>query len=1050
MLPLLPTGPVAISLTHRPSGSLEVTFRSQQAIPLVRAVLLLEGCGLYAVGSTEGTEGTQHWQTLRTTPLRYTPTPAQRQALQATLAAAFSPDAEQDSLNRLALLIGATPDDLLLLRALVAALQQLNRNAGPRRSRHLLWGNPTLVQSLLSIFKARLQPRQSAAQRTQAKALQGQLEQHIAALPSAEEELLWRTLLGMVLACVRTNLWSRRAGEALALKLNTGLLSDLAGPQPWREIFVYHPHVEGVHLRGGKVARGGIRHSNRAADYRTEVLGLMLAQMRKNTIIVPVGAKGGFLLRNPAPAGTTQAAWAERNYRRYIRALLSVTDTQDTAGKARHPQQVRCLDGDDAYLVVAADKGTASYSNFANAEAMAADYWGLPKPGFWLGDAFASGGSAGYDHKALAITARGAWLSVLHHAGALGLMPQAKRPLTLVGIGDMAGDVFGNGLLMSPHLKLIGAFNHSHIMLDPTPSPAPSYAERQRCFKSGLGWDGYNTKTLSKGGGIWSRTAKSIVLSAAAQSALGIKAKELTPDALIQAILAAPVDLLWNGGIGTFIKATDEAHASAQDKANDTTRIDAKQLRARIVGEGGNLGLTPRARVELAKRGVQLNTDALDNSAGVDTSDHEVNLKILLAATVQQGQLTKPRRDALLKTLTDDVCRLVLQDNRAQNLLVSLEADTSPDDHAELMGWQELLIRQGFADAALDCLPTRKDLLGRQGGRYTRPELAALMAATKAWLRTQLRQDTELLSSPVAAPLLRWYFPKALHQPYAKQIAAHPLAADIVATTLANLIVNRLGLLAVPRLMADHDASAADATRALALACCVARLTTLWRHLDELQESPTPLSTSAQVAAYGRLKLVATFLGHWLLRQGQPVNLAQGWATLFEPLGEALTLLPLALRDRPEIQTWQAEWQALGLPLTLAKPMALLSPLVAVPDAVDVASKLKLPLAKVLAVHLQVGRALQLPALVGKVRTMPVPDSFTRQAVQSLVLELFQRQRRLTIHLLRGQRTVAQWLEHCGRSCGRYELLTRQLLRERHLTVAMLTLLLARLRELES
>lgn len=1050
MLPALPTTPTQIAIHPQSTGALAVEFTSATPLPLVRAVLLLEGFGLYAIANENRSTKALVSQTLTTTPLAVKPSKAQLAALQANLEAAFLEGTEQDSLNRLALNIGAMPADLLLLRAFSCYLQQLNRNAGPRRTRHLLWGNPELSAGLLELFKARLQPRASAATRASAKPLLAKLEQIISQLPNTEEEGLWRTLLGMVQATLRTNHWARQPHEALALKLNPAQIPSLSGPLPWREIYVYHPSVEGVHLRGGPIARGGIRHSTRAADYRTEVLGLMTAQMRKNTIIVPVGAKGGFYLRAATPQGTTPKAWAEANYRRYIRALLSVTDTLDAKGDTVHPMGVKCLDSADSYLVVAADKGTATYSDFANTEAQTANYWDLKEPGFWLRDAFASGGSAGYDHKALAITARGAWISVLHHAGALGLTPTAKRPLRIVGIGDMAGDVFGNGLLLSPHVQLVAAFNHSHIMLDPTPDPAKSFAERQRSFAKGLAWDGYNPKTLSVGGGIYLRSAKSIPLSKAAQQALGVKASSLSPDQLIQAILAAPVDCLWNGGIGTYIKASDEPHAAAQDKANDTTRIDAKQVRLAIIGEGGNLGLTPRARVELAKRGVRLNTDALDNSAGVDTSDHEVNLKILLQSPLRRGKLSLAKRDALLKSLTADVCKLVLRDNHAQNLLISLEAAASPDDHAELMGWQELLVRQGFADMALDCLPTRRELQSRQGGLYTRPELAALVAASKAWLRGQLLSDQALLQSPVAAPLLKWYFPAALHKAYGTEIAAHPLAPHITATVLANLIINRLGLLAVPRLMADHDASAPDATRALALACCVGRLTHLWRQLDEGQEGATPLPTPALVAASARLKLVATFLGTWLLRLGQPVDLTNGWATFFAPMGEALALLPKALQGRPEVATWQAEWQTQGLPKPLAQGLALLSPLVVVPDAIEVARKLKVPLGKALALHLQVGSALHLPALVGKIRGMPVPDSFSRQAIQALVLELFMRQRRLTTHLLREGLTLEKWLNNCGRVCGRYELLARQLLREKHLSVAMLTLLLARLRELES
>lgn len=1031
-----------------PENRLALRFYSPKPLSLVQTVMLLEGCGLQPTHEEAHTLGQAHIHVLyvqNTVAL----TQAQQTALAATLNACVQGGAEEDSLNRLAITITATPTDMLLLRALVAYAQQLHRVMEPRRTRHALWQNPAMAQSLVALFHAKLNPAAKPSERSKAKALQTSLETAIQKLPSAEDEHLWRTLLGIVTASLRTNLYTLKANEALAIKVNPAAIGTVAAPHPWREIFVYHPAVEGVHLRGGPVARGGLRNSNRGADYRTEVLGLMTAQVRKNTIIVPVGAKGGFYVRQTAPEGTTPKAWAEFNYRRYIRALLSITDNRTPKGETIAPLGVRCLDDADPYLVVAADKGTATYSDFANAESQAADYWGPAHKGFWLDDAFASGGKTGYDHKALAITARGAWVSVLHHAGSLGITPSPKRALSLTGIGDMAGDVFGNGLLRSPYVHLVAAFNHSHIFIDPTPDAAKTFAERERSFNAGLGWDGYDTKILSKGGGIYLRSAKTITISPEAQKALGAKGQTFTPDALIQTILAAPVDVLWNGGIGTYIKASDEPHAAAQDKANDTTRIDAKAFRAKIIGEGGNLGLTPRARVELAKRGVALNTDALDNSAGVDTSDHEVNLKILCALAEQKKLLTRAERDVFLKKLTDEVCTLVLRDNAAQNLLISLEAAAHPDDHAELATWQETLIKAGIADPALDCLPTRKDVLARENGRYTRPELAALVAASKAWVRRALLTDTALLQSQAAAPLLQWYFPHAVQKKFGALIPQHPLANEITATVLANLIINRLGLLAIPRLMTDFSATPTDAARALAVGCCVARLTGLWRQLDELQESATPLATPAQVAAYRRLKLVATFLGAWLLRQGQPVNMEKLWATYFEPLQQGIALLPKALKKRPEVLNWQAEWAAQGLPEALAQRMALLSPLVVLPDAVLAAKVQKANLAEVLAVHLHVGSALMLPALIGKIRAMPTPDTFTRQAVQALVLEIFTRQRRLSEYLLHKGMSVEAWLGDCGPVCGQYQLLVRQLLREKHMTVAMLTLVLGKLRELE-
>lgn len=1020
-------------------------------VPLVHVVMLLESCGLQVTREEEYQLGQTCLQVLSCTPLSVVPSPAAQQALEATLAAVLAGRAEEDSLNRMALLAACQPQQLRILRAWAALLLQIDRRFDPRTTRHTLWGHPALAKDLLELFRLRHQP---GINRKGAKEIHARLEKAVSAQPSAEAERLWRTLLGVVLATVRTNAFQAAVAEgteALALKLDAAKVPHLPEPKPWREIFVYHHTVEGVHLRGGPIARGGLRYSNRSADYRTEVLGLMSAQMRKNTIIVPVGAKGGFVLRGHQPAERGQARYAvEQAYRMYIRALLSITDTYNPQQQVVHPHAIICHDDADPYLVVAADKGTATFSDTANAEAIAARYWGPAIAGFWLSDAFASGGSKGYDHKAMGITAKGAWISVMHHAAKRGILPTAKRPLTMVGIGDMAGDVFGNGLLLSPHVKLVAAFNHSHIMLDPSPTPASSFAARQQAFQQGLAWDTYPTRSLSEGGGIWPRTAKSIPLSAAAQKVLGVKAKALTPDELIQAILAAPVDVLWNGGIGTYIKATDEPHAAAQDKANDTTRINAKQARMKIIGEGGNLGLTPRARVELARLGVALNTDALDNSAGVDTSDHEVNVKILLAQAQRKGQLTEAGRVALLKKLTPDIAELVLRDNRQQNLLISLEAEAPREDHAELALWQEVLVKHGYADMAVDCLPSRRDLMAREGGTYTRPELCALVAASKSWLREALLADPDLLASAAAAPLLQWYFPAAVQQQFGGLLAQHPLAQHIIATVLANLLINRLGLLAIPRLMNDYEADATTAARALALGCCLGRLTGLWRQLAEAEEiTEQPLPSATVVAVSTRLKLVAGVLGAWVLQQGQPVNIDYIWKQLFAPIAEALEHLPVVLKGRPEMAAWVAEWQEMGLKKPFAQRMALLSPLVVVPDAVVAAHHAKQPLTRVLAVHLEVGKALQLPALVSKIRTMPAADSFTRQAIQAMAMDLFTRQRRLTQHVLREKKGVAAWQAECGTTCGRYHLLVKKLLREKQLTTPMLSILLSRLQELE-
>lgn len=972
-------------------------------------------------------------------------------ALTAVLDACLRGVLEEDSLNRLAASAGLGVREISVWRAWVAYMQQIDRRLDARTVRHTVRARPDLARLLWDAFCAQHDPAVSERQRaSRGKALLAQAEQLAGAMPTAEQERVWRTAVGLVGAILRTNVWQGdllAQGEAWAFKLESGKIPGLAEPKPWREIFVYHPTVEGVHLRGGRVARGGLRHSDRATDYRTEVLGLMTAQMRKNTIIVPVGAKGGFYVRAALPAERAAAAAMVKGcYQRYIRALLSVTDTYAADGRVVAPRNVVRHDGDDPYLVVAADKGTAKFSDTANGEALAAHYWPGVEGGFWLGDAFASGGSKGYDHKAMGITAKGAWVSVAHHLAALQLTPSAARPVTLAGIGDMAGDVFGNGLLRDRHVKLVAAFNHLHIFLDPEPDPAVSFAERQRMFDAALGWDGYDVKKISKGGGVYLRASKSIALSPQVQARLGVKAREMTPDGLISAILKAPVDALWNGGIGTYIKASDEPHSAASDKANDEVRVDADEVRAKVIGEGGNLGITPRGRVELARRGILLNTDALDNSAGVDTSDHEVNVKILLQMVMRDGKMTEAARVDLLRTMTDEISALVLRDNAQQNLVVTLDSAEDEAYHHELHRWQDELVRHGVVDPVIDCLPGARDLAARKPALYTRPELCALLAGTKAWLRAELVRDTKLLGNEALQPLLEGYFPTALQAKFGGLIAWHPLAHEITATVLVNMLVNRLGILAIPRLMGDFDASASDAVRALTVAITAPGMGQLWSEMDAKPELPH----ATVVAVSQRLKLVSGVLAAWVLRHGQPVDV-DGWLQqLQEPLREILAVLPKALSGRPEMAKWADEWAAMGLPAALAKRLSLLSPLVIGPDVAMMAAAMRKPLVDVLALHLRMGEVLKLPALVRKVRAMHVPDAWTRQAVQAMGMELFTRQRRLTEHLLRGRMDVDAWLGTCDGGCQRYYALVRDILHEKQLSVAMLSVLLGRLRELES
>ncbi|HLY84867.1 MAG TPA: NAD-glutamate dehydrogenase domain-containing protein, partial [Acidimicrobiales bacterium] len=584
-------------------------------------------------------------------------------AFQDTFTQVWRGAAENDGFNRLVLLAGLGWRDIVVLRAGCKYLRQTGTTFSQAYMEESLANNPDIARRLVELFHARFDPARQATAEGETARLVAAIETALDAVVSLDEDRILRGFLYLFRAVLRTNYFLTGPDGAppgyLSFKVAPSMLPDLPLPRPAYEIFVYSPRTEGVHLRGAKVARGGIRWSDRREDFRTEVLGLMKAQTVKNAVIVPMGAKGGFVVKRPPAGGDRDALMAEvvACYQAFISGLLDLTDNL-VAGEVVPPADVVRYDGDDPYLVVAADKGTATFSDIANAIAL--------ERGFWLGDAFASGGSAGYDHKKIGITARGAWESVRHHFSELGIDIQTTD-FSVVGIGDMSGDVFGNGMLLSRHIKLVGAFDHRHIFIDPDPDPELSYAERARLF--GLArssWADYDAALISAGGGVFPRTAKSIPLSPQVRQVLGIDAGALDPNQLVNALLRAPVDLLWNGGIGTYVKATSETQLQAGDRTNDAVRVDARELRCRVVGEGGNLGLTQRARVEFALAGGLINTDAVDNSAGVDCSDHEVNIKILLDAVVADGDMTLKQRNLLLADMTDEVAGLVLRDNFEQ------------------------------------------------------------------------------------------------------------------------------------------------------------------------------------------------------------------------------------------------------------------------------------------------------------------------------------------------------------------------------------------------
>ena len=603
---------------------------------------------------------------------------------------------------------------------------------------------PQLARLLVELFEARFDPDVDEGDRIAAISVaEADVLEALDAVPSLDDDRICRTFLGLIRATDRTSAF--QAKPTVAFKFDPARIPDLPLPRPAHEIFVCSSRVEGVHLRGGPIARGGLRWSDRPEDYRTEVLGLVKAQMVKNAVIVPVGAKGGFVVKRPRPTPAEQREEGVECYRMFVRGLLDLTDNV-VAGAVVPPERTVRYDADDPYLVVAADKGTATFSDTANA--VAAEYE------FWLGDAFASGGSAGYDHKAMAITARGAWESVRSHARVLGKNADLDE-LTVVGIGDMSGDVFGNGLLRSSHVKLIAAFDHRHVFVDPNPDPAVAFAERKRLYDTPRSsWAEYDAALISQGGGVFARTAKSVDVSPQMRAALGIEAERLTPTDLIKAVLRAPVDLLWNGGIGTYVKASTEMHSQVGDRATDAVRIDGGELRCAMVGEGGNLGFTQLGRVEYALAGGLIYTDAIDNSAGVDCSDHEVNIKILLGGVVADGAMTIEQRNTLLDEMTDEVAELVLANNRAQTLALMIARRQSlpmVNVHARYL---DLLEREHWLDRTLEFLPTDKQIAERQstGSGLTTPELAVMIAYTKnanvaEILKTELPDDAALFQT---------------------------------------------------------------------------------------------------------------------------------------------------------------------------------------------------------------------------------------------------------------------------------------------------------------
>jgi len=895
---------------------------------------------------------------------------------------------EQDGFNALVVRSSLTWWQANILRTYAKYLRQAGTMFSQGYIEQALIDNVPIAEAIVELFESRFDPERG----TEAPLVDGAtgrsqaVEAMLADVASLDQDRIMRSLLGLVNATLRTNAYrTDNAGlrrPAVAVKLDPRQVPELPQPRPRFEIWVYSPRVEGVHLRFGPVARGGLRWSDRREDFRTEILGLVKAQMVKNAVIVPTGAKGGFVAKRLPDPAIDREAWLAEGvacYRTFISCLLDLTDNYVTGADGVQvvvpPPQTRRYDADDPYLVVAADKGTATFSDIANG--IAIDY------GFWLGDAFASGGSVGYDHKAMGITARGAWESVKYHFRELDLDSQSQD-FTVVGIGDMSGDVFGNGMLLSEHIQLVGAFDHRHIFLDPDPVPRVSYAERRRLFElPRSSWADYDREKLSAGGGVFARTLKSIPITEQVAAVLGLPpaVSKLPPNELIRAILLAPVDLLWNGGIGTYVKASSETHGDAGDKANDPVRVDGGELRCRVVGEGGNLGFTQLGRIEFARAGGHINTDAIDNSAGVDTSDHEVNLKILLDRAVVSGKITGAERNQLLAGATEDVARHVLRHNYDQNVLLGMARVLNPALVSVHQRFMQTLEAAGELDRALEFLPDDAEMARREehGVGLVSPENAVLLAYSKMTLTHRI-EDSTLPDDPWFQRALAGYFPSTIAERFAEDLLHHPLHREIITTVVVNDMINRGGTTFVHRAIEETGAAVGEIARAYSVVRAVFDLPSLWTAIEALDNE---VPTSAQHAAYREVRRLIDRAIRWLVDVRFPITDVAAEIERYRPIVAAIGPRCPDLMRGAERQTLFDDTDnlvTLGLPRALALRVAELLSAFLLLDVVEIADTTGYDPRAVAELHYAVSERLSIDELLTRVTALPRDDRWSTLA----------------------------------------------------------------------
>lgn len=922
-------------------------------------------------------------------------------------------NAESDEFNRLVLPAQLGWRDVNILRAYSAYMKQIRFNISSEGVSAALNNQVGITGKLVALFESRFDPRKQSAERQDV--IEADIISALEDVPSLNEDRVIRQYLALIKATQRTNYYQSENGKLkryYAFKLMPALIPNIPLPRPMFEIFVFSPWMEGVHLRGGRVARGGLRWSDRNDDYRTEVLGLVKAQQVKNAVIVPVGAKGGFVAKHLNPDMSRQA-WLDEGvhcYKTFIRGLLDITDNLKE-GEVARPPEVVVHDEDDSYLVVAADKGTATFSDIANR--IAEEY------GFWLGDAFASGGSQGYDHKAMGITAKGAWVSVERHFREVGLNTD-KDDFSVVGIGDMAGDVFGNGMLLSKHIRLVAAFNHLHIFIDPDPDAGRSWKERKRLFDlPRSGWTDYDSALISAGGGVFSRDAKAIKLSDEVKVLTGLSEKSVTPADLISALLAAPVDLIWNGGIGTYVKAQSESHADVGDKANDGLRVDAGQLRCRVIGEGGNLGMTQLARIEYALAGGCMNTDFIDNAGGVDCSDHEVNIKILLNQIVSDGDLTDKQRNQLLEDMTDAVAERVLKNNYRQAQAISMAQARSYDGMAEYRRFITNLEQDGKLNRLLEFIPDDDALAERKsaGKGLTRPEMSVLISYSKADLKEALIH-ARVVDDPYLCRELETAFPLVLAQRYMPQMQQHRLRREIVATQIANHIVNLMGINFVDRLRASTGADDAAIARAYVLARDILDLSRLWEQIEALDYK---VSADVQIHMMNDLQHLARRTTRWFVRNRRSeLNCAEEAQIFTAQLGKVSKKLGELLCGEPKI-IWDQAYQSYldaGVPQHLAEQVAGARSLYSALGIIEVARETRIGVETVAHAYFELGERLGLQWFARQLNALEVDNYWQALAREAFRDDMDWQQRALISNVLgyyrRGRaitEVVAEWAE---------------------------------------